>query len=52
MQNKHETVTAGMVDREELALEIEREIKPLLDTPGFMNALGTYMLIMKIVEGK
>ena len=41
-----------MVDREELALEIEKEIKPLLDKPGFMNALGAYMLIMKIVEGK
>lgn len=52
MQNKHETVTAGMVDREELALEIEKEIKPLLDTPGSLNALGAYMLIMKIVEGK
>ncbi len=38
--------------REEIALEIEREIKPLIDKPGFMNALGTYMLIMKIVKGK
>jgi len=52
MHDKHETITAGMVDREELALEIEREIKPLLDTPGSLNALGAYMLIMKIVEGK
>lgn len=52
MQSKDKTITAGMVDREELAREIEREIKPLLDTPGSLNALGTYMLVMKIVEGK
>jgi len=38
--------------REKIALEIEREIKPLLDKPGSLNALGAYMLIMKIVEGK
>lgn len=52
MTSGHETITAGMVDREELAREIEREIKPQLDTPGSLNALGAYMLIMKIVEGK
>ena len=52
MSSKHETVTAGMIDREELALEIEREIKPLIDGRGSLNALGTYMLIMKIVKGK
>ena len=52
MHDKHETITAGMVDREELALEIEREIKPLIDGRGSLNALGTYMLIMKIVKGK
>lgn len=52
MSSKHETITAGMVDREELAREIEREIKPQLDKPGSLNALGAYMLIMKIVEGK
>jgi len=38
--------------REKIALEIEKEIKPLLDKPGSLNALGAYMLIMKIVEGK
>lgn len=38
--------------REKIALEIEREIKPLIDGRGSLNALGTYMLIMKIVKGK
>lgn len=52
MSSKHETITAGMVDREELALEIEKEIKPLIDGRGSLNALGTYMLIMEIVKGK
>ena len=37
--------------REKIALEIEKEIKPLLDKPGSLNALGTYMLVMKLVKG-
>lgn len=37
--------------REKIALEIEKEIKPLLDKPGSLNALGAYMLVMKVVKG-
>ena len=36
--------------REKIAKEIEETIEPLLKKPGLMNALGTYMLVMKIVK--
>jgi len=52
MQHKDETITADMVNREELALQLEKELKPLLNVPGGTNALGMYMLAMKIVKGK
>ena len=38
--------------REKLAREIEETIEPLLKVPGGINALGVYMLVMKIVKGK
>ena len=37
--------------REKIALEIEKEIKPLIDGRGSLNAFGSYMLIMEIVKG-
>jgi hypothetical protein len=52
MSHKDKTITAGMVDREELALQLEKELKPLLNVPGGVNALGMYMLVMKIVKDK
>ncbi len=39
--------------QEKLAREIEETIEPLLlKVPGGINALGVYMLVMKIVKGK
>jgi hypothetical protein len=52
MPSQDQTITAGMVNREELALKIEKELGPLLKVPGGVNALGMYMLVMKIVKGE
>lgn len=42
-----------MDSREEIAREVEETLRPLLDKPGYMNALGTFMLALKVIrEGK
>jgi hypothetical protein len=39
--------------REKIALEIEKEIKPLIDGPGFLNPVGTLQLTLQVIrEGK
>lgn len=39
--------------REEIAQDVEAEIRPLLDKPGFLNAVGTLQLVLRIIrEGR
>jgi len=42
-----------MESREDIAREVEAEIKPLLDRPGFLNAVGTLQLVLQVIrEGR
>lgn len=42
-----------MESREDIAREVEAEIKPLLDKPGFLNAVGTLQLVLQVIrEGR
>jgi hypothetical protein len=41
-----------MESREDIAKEVEDTLRPLLEKPGFMNALGTLTMALEIVRGK
>jgi len=42
-----------MESREDIAREVEAEIRPLLDKPGYMNAVGTLQLVLQVIrEGR
>jgi hypothetical protein len=38
--------------REEIAKEVEDTLRPLLEKPGFMNALGTLNMALEIIRGE
>lgn len=38
--------------REDIAKEVEEAIRPLIEKPGYMNALGTLELVLKKIRGK
>lgn len=38
--------------REKIAEELRTELGVLLEKPGLMNALGTYMVALRIVKGE
>jgi len=38
--------------REEIAKEVEDAIRPLMEQPGFMNALGTLTIALKVIRGE
>jgi hypothetical protein len=41
-----------MESREDIAKEVEDTLRPLLEKPGFMNALGTLTMALEIVRGQ
>ena len=38
--------------REEIAQQVEDAIRPLIEKPGDLNALGTLELVLKEIRGK
>lgn len=38
--------------REDIAKEVEDTLRPLLEEPGFMNALGTLTIALEIIRGE
>jgi hypothetical protein len=55
VQNYHRRINKielGMESsREDIAKEVEDAIKPLIEKPGFMNALGTLTMALEIIRG-
>ena len=41
-----------METREEIAQQVEDAIRPMLEIPGYLNALGTLELVLKEIRGK
>ena len=38
--------------REEIAKEVEAVLRPMIEKPGFMNALGTLTIALEIIRGE
>jgi hypothetical protein len=38
--------------REEIAKEVEAALRPMIEKPGFMNALGTLTIALEIIRGE
>ena len=38
--------------REDIAKEVEDALRPLIEKPGFMNALGTLTMVLEIIRGE
>jgi hypothetical protein len=40
------------LSREDIAKEVEEELLPLLEKPGYMNAKGTLSIVLEVIRGK
>ena len=38
--------------REDIAKEVEEAIRPLIEKPGYMNALGTLTVALQVIKGE
>jgi hypothetical protein len=40
------------LSREDIAKEVEDKLLPLLEVPGYMNAKGTFSMVLEVIRGK
>jgi len=38
--------------REDIAKEVEAVLKPMIEKPGYMNALGTLTVALQVIKGE